>query len=744
MLFMASTLAFSRRLALFVLSLIASNGQAETNAWTAIGPSGGDVFRVVVDPLTPTTLYATTSLPGQIKSSDGGATWSWIHLGNGPGIQSLIAIGATLYAQSGAILKSEDDGATWTNISQGLGRDVVIQSLVAIGSTLYVGGFSGDFSKIFKTTDGGTTWTDVSQGLPSFSFEVSSLYAAGATLYAVSSDLRPDPIYRSEDGGNTWLESSTGLNNTGNTSNVKSLVSDGSALYVLTSNGILKSSDNGATWVDITASWANLGLNQGVLPLTLLVQNAVLYAGTTSDGLFRSQDGGSSWTSNRNLGLINRQVMAYTNSGSTWYASTIQDGIFISKDDGETWQASNDGFSARNVDSLWADGAALITNISNYTTHVYRSTDRGNNWTFADFGERINTFFSLDDTLYAGGYGSVSKSIDNGATWTSVAINPIDVNAIGNITSFAAVGTDLYAGTAQECVFKSTDAGGSWTPTCKTNPFPTASSLIAIDSVLFAVNQFGFLEKSVDGGVSWVQGGGGFGFLAVNGSALFAATSNGLYVSTDKGATWTERDAGMGSSPVSIGSFLVNNGTVYVGTGSGIFATRDNGVTWVPLDSAGLDLPNLIIALAVDSRNLYAGSAFSGLYAMALAPPVINDLTPPDGMVGKSYNFRYISAGTVPVTFSISKGSLPAGLTMSDDGVVSGTPTKPGLYTWSVTAANGVAPDNTRDFSISIDSGSGGGGGLDLLFLALCILKTCVKGMHSNRSLNGLLITMLP
>ena len=47
---------------------------AGTNAWTSIGPQGGWIEALSIDPHNPRTLYAATS-GGAFKSLDGGANW---------------------------------------------------------------------------------------------------------------------------------------------------------------------------------------------------------------------------------------------------------------------------------------------------------------------------------------------------------------------------------------------------------------------------------------------------------------------------------------------------------------------------------------------------------------------------------------------------------------------------------------------------------------------------------------------
>jgi hypothetical protein len=53
--------------------------------------------------------------------------------------------------------------------------------------------------------------------------------------------------------------------------------------------------------------------------------------------------------------------------------------------------------------------------------------------------------------------------------------------------------------------------------------------------------------------------------------------------------------------------------------------------------------------------------------------------------------------------FALASGSLPGGLSLGADGVISGTPTAAGTFTFAVTASNllGYA---TRDYSIAVDA----------------------------------------
>jgi hypothetical protein len=60
-----------------------------------------------------------------------------------------------------------------------------------------------------------------------------------------------------------------------------------------------------------------------------------------------------------------------------------------------------------------------------------------------------------------------------------------------------------------------------------------------------------------------------------------------------------------------------------------------------------------------------------------------------------------VSGPDVQPTWSLQSGSLPAGVTLSADGVLSGTPTAEGSYGFVVHAQNG-SPSATREFTISV------------------------------------------
>lgn len=83
-----------------------------------------------------------------------------------------------------------------------------------------------------------------------------------------------------------------------------------------------------------------------------------------------------------------------------------------------------------------------------------------------------------------------------------------------------------------------------------------------------------------------------------------------------------------------------------------------------------------------------------------------------NGTVGIAYSETLNAAGgTSPYSFSLASGSLPPGLSLSSSGVISGTPTSAGTYTFSVTVTDSASPanSNTQTFQIIVSAPASGG-----------------------------------
>ena len=87
-------------------------------------------------------------------------------------------------------------------------------------------------------------------------------------------------------------------------------------------------------------------------------------------------------------------------------------------------------------------------------------------------------------------------------------------------------------------------------------------------------------------------------------------------------------------------------------------------------------------------------------------PPDIETTTLPDGTVSQAYSQQVqlkAGTGTAPFTWSVSAGTLPAGLTLGPTGVIAGTPTAAGTSTFTVEVRDAGGLLDTQVLSIKIN-----------------------------------------
>lgn len=78
----------------------------------------------------------------------------------------------------------------------------------------------------------------------------------------------------------------------------------------------------------------------------------------------------------------------------------------------------------------------------------------------------------------------------------------------------------------------------------------------------------------------------------------------------------------------------------------------------------------------------------------------------PPGVVNIPYNQTFTATGgcsSSSFTYSITTGALPPGLTLSTNGVLSGTPKQPGVFTFTVTATDRCGCTRSQTYSLTVD-----------------------------------------
>ncbi|HTQ55988.1 MAG TPA: putative Ig domain-containing protein [Bryobacteraceae bacterium] len=108
-------------------------------------------------------------------------------------------------------------------------------------------------------------------------------------------------------------------------------------------------------------------------------------------------------------------------------------------------------------------------------------------------------------------------------------------------------------------------------------------------------------------------------------------------------------------------------------------------------------------ATVTDSASTTANQAFT---LNVVAAPVITTASPlPAGTTGASYTATLAATGgTTPYNWTIASGALPAGLSLSTAGSISGTPRASGTFTFTVQLTDATSVTVTKAFSLTVTS----------------------------------------
>src|SRR5436309_7785248 len=616
-------------------------------AWTSIGPEGGSITVIAVDPLNSNTLYAGTQGGGVFKTTDGGRSWHANNIGlqeNPLGDMVVTALAldprtpSTLYVGTDSgVFKSTDEGRTWhASALDGDATALVIDPHDP--ATLYAGTRAG----LYKSTDGGGSWRGVNSGVPTL---LLPRFGGSAPLYPRINALAVDPRTPT-------------------------------TLYAGVSEGrsIFKSTDGGESWRDINNGLDGAG--SGCCPLIIDPQTPIiLYTGTENGGVFQSVDGGETWHP-INDGLIGLHVTAleaapltpttlYTCVAHTSTSSSCS--LFKSADSGGTWRPLNVGNSRFNLAALIVDPRNPRIMYAGTRTGVFKSTDGGGRWVasntgLANFDISVIVDSKKPTTLYGLSDRGLFKSTNGGRTWRI-----LDVDQAGQFLSALAIDpqnpTTLYLGTAATFdeagrgVFKSTDGGQSWRAvTAGLTNLSLSVSVMTIDprtpTTVYAASYRRLgqvpesdagLLKSTDGGETWRSTRIGSGDLYIAAlvidpqipTTLYAAvragppfkSTDGVFKSVNGGETWRAVNTGLppnnGLPQVYLSSLAIDPHrptNVYAGslsgpgTGGGVYKSTDGGISW---SAVGTGLLGGVEALAIDPRTptiIYAGTTRGGVF----------------------------------------------------------------------------------------------------------------------------------
>jgi photosystem II stability/assembly factor-like uncharacterized protein len=623
----------------------------------SIGPMGGSIVVMEVDPTNTSILYAGTWGSGMYKSYTSGASWTMINQGLPYLYINSLAIDpqnpSILYAGAydHGVYKTIDGGMTWALTGPGL-TDMPIPYVIAVDpvtpNVVYVGTRNHQPGPpwgggLYKSIDGGGSWKLSKTGITEeWVYDIAIDPWDHNTLYVAT---HSRGVFKSVNAAERWENVNNGIEDL----STRSIVIDPTnpdIVYVGTWHygGVFKTVNGGSLWKPAAS-----GLYHKIYALTMDQHNPnIIYAATYRKGIMVTETGGVSW---HNTGLnpdFVYGVMLDPNNSNTLYAGTMGDGFFVSNDRGENWAGNYMGFKAASITALAADWTTSMTG----TVSLEGSTVITNTG--------VNAVYA---SIFGGG---VYKTTDLGQSWWKIN------SGLGEVWVYAIAmsRTDpqrLYAATDTAGFFISTNGGLTWAannnglpgpalidetvgewadPTLRPDlfsqaffegapdpltPDKAAAAIVSILSIgvdsfdankLYLGTQGLGLFRSTNGGVRWYTSNLKTQIVYTIFSDPFTpgllyagcdSSTKTLYRSTDGGANWQAKNVGItGLTVYALAADPLVPGTLYAGTSQGIYKSVDGAETWFPFGLPGVIVSSLGFSQAAPG-NFYAGTNV-GLY----------------------------------------------------------------------------------------------------------------------------------
>ncbi|MCC6174978.1 MAG: hypothetical protein IT305_06710 [Chloroflexi bacterium] len=554
-------------------------------------------------------LLAGTEDDGVLVSHDGGRTWT----GANPGLLDLTILALALSpaferdglgfaATPSGLYRTRNGAESWRAVDIG-GDDVAIQCLALSPSferdRLILAGT--EEQGLLRSEDGGRSWETVTDlancGVNGIAFSDHGLVVAATD----------SGVALSQDGGTTWQHTGGDLGS----ALCAAVLPNGDERVLLAGlpdGGVTRSVDLGQYWAAANAGLAaNLLASLAISPA--FATDATLFVAGAQAGILGSKDGGRTWSA-RNSGIEGRAVFQVAISpeyacDGTLFAVT-DGGLYVSRSRAERWapvpSLPAPSLPAPSLPPV-EDGQAAAPDSSALPARLVAVTAGTHDHTAGSPGNVTVLAALLDGRLAVSGNGSL--------TWRSfdTPFGTADVVALAPSPTFARDGT-LYAATAgptsdeggrEIVVWRTMDDGQRWERWLEERGAPPVC-LVALPSNpsgdTLAVGLGGrVLRPRQD--ASEVRGGrrrplwrstglpGSSTILAGLGASpdfrrdrtLFAATSAGVYVSCDGGATfstWPDGPALPSTVTVVPSPAYAEDGVVYaLGLGGTIWRRRD-------------------------------------------------------------------------------------------------------------------------------------------------------------------------
>jgi photosystem II stability/assembly factor-like uncharacterized protein len=424
-----------------------------------------------------------------------------------------------------------------------------------------------------RSIDGGLTWEPLDE-LRHVSINAFAVAPDGALLAATSGGLA-----RSVDDARSWdlLDDDPVYS----VSPTRTDRPSGVTVYRqldLPDGRVLAGTDGAGVLASDGSVWRPTGLGRATVYSLAVTPSGAVLAGTRGDGVFRSEDGGDSWLP-ANDGIPNGAYLhcLLVRPDGAVLAGT-GDGVARSVDDGHSWTRWAEPLGQNRIFSLatLADGRLLAGSYTN----LWIGDDE--DWIVVDPGltpdEAWAVHFLAGGSIVAGAKIGILRSNDQGASW-----------APDGTTSVAFAFAETSEGQLLACTDTDVLAAPEWTPVGDLRPRPYA--LLEVEPGELLVGTLGDGMYRYDG-TDWAPVANGpphwhvydvirsrsERLLAGTGGVVDGVKGGGIFISDDRGRTWTPTFDGRSVYYV----VETSDGTLYGGgQRCHILRSTDNGDTWI-------------------------------------------------------------------------------------------------------------------------------------------------------------------
>lgn len=151
-----------------------------------------------------------------------------------------------------------------------------------------------------------------------------------------------------------------------------------------------------------------------------------------------------------------------------------------------------------------------------------------------------------------------------------------------------------------------------------------------------------------------------------------------------------------------------NKGVTWSVSGPGCSGTACGSLSNVTSTSATYHAPALVsanLAITITATSVAEPGQFNTAMFFVTPPPSIVTTDLPTATPNQNYSTTLVATGGVqPLNWSVASGSLPAGLSLNNAGVIFGTPTGGGTskFTLKVTDSSGSALSTSQSFGLTV------------------------------------------